>query len=225
MIRTLYHGSQLIVQKPQYGKGKTYNDYGRGFYCTEDLDLAKEWAVKRDQDGFVNTYTIDESNLNILNLESPEFSCLNWIELLLSNRVFEPNTPLAIEAIEYLHKYFHTDVDDADIIIGYRADDSYFSYAQDFIEGGISCGQLAEAMRLGNLGLQYVLKSEKAFGRLSFVGSEEIPSKIWYPKRETRDHSARRDYYRMDNKKYIRGDLYMIQILDEEVKPGDLRIR
>ncbi len=225
MNRVLYHGSKDIVSKPQYGKGSVHNDYGRGFYCTEDPDLAREWAVKRDRDGFVNKYSIDESGLKILNLESSEFSCLNWIELLLSNRVFEPSTPLAIEAIDYLHRYFHIDISDADIIIGYRADDSYFSFAQDFIEGGLSCGQLSEAMRLGNLGLQYVLKSRRAFDRLTFVESEEVSSDIWYPKRETRDHNARREYYRMDVRKYIRGDLYMIQIIDEEVKPGDIRIR
>ena len=32
---TIYHGSPEIIEKPQFGKGKTYNDYGRGFYCTE----------------------------------------------------------------------------------------------------------------------------------------------------------------------------------------------
>ena len=40
----LYHGSDSIVKSPEYGKGKFYNDYGRGFYCTENKELAKEWA-------------------------------------------------------------------------------------------------------------------------------------------------------------------------------------
>ncbi len=225
MKRVLFHGSDNIVKTPQFGKGKVNNDYGLGFYCTEDPDLAKEWAVKRERDGFVNKYTLDEKGLRILNLEAPEFTSLNWIELLLSNRVFEPSTPLALEAVAYLHKYFHTDIDDADVIIGYRADDSYFSYAQDFIEGTISCGQLYEALRLGKLGLQYVLKSKRAFDRIKFEGSEQVSSNVWYPKREARDRNARREYYNMDVMKFIRNDLYMVQILDEEVKPGDLRIR
>ena len=48
-----------------------------------------------------------------------------------------------------------------DVIIGYRADDSYFSFAKDFINNTISVEQLAEAMRLGELGIQIVLKSER----------------------------------------------------------------
>ena len=225
MSRFLFHGSQQVIEKPQFGKGKPYNDYGLGFYCTEDADLAREWAVKKDLDGFVNKYVIDEQELNILNLCEPDFTCLNWIELLLSYRMFEPGTPLAKEAVSYLHKYFHTDISKADIIIGYRADDSYFSYAQDFIEGSISCGQLSEALKLGRLGLQYVLKSRKAFERITFADSEPVSAKIWYPRREYRDKKARRDYYNMDTMKYIKGDLYMVHILEEEVKPDDMRIR
>ena len=41
---TIYHGSQQIVEVPQFGVGKPYNDYGQGFYCTESPELAKEWA-------------------------------------------------------------------------------------------------------------------------------------------------------------------------------------
>ena len=44
MERTLYHGSQIILEKPEYGKGARNNDYGRGFYCTEEIELAREWA-------------------------------------------------------------------------------------------------------------------------------------------------------------------------------------
>lgn len=40
----LYHGSPDVIKKPVFGKGKVYNDYGFGFYCTEHLELAKEWG-------------------------------------------------------------------------------------------------------------------------------------------------------------------------------------
>ena len=52
----IYHGSSEIVKQPVYGKGKPYNDYGIGFYCTEHLELAKEWACTKNIDGFVNEY-------------------------------------------------------------------------------------------------------------------------------------------------------------------------
>ena len=70
----IYHGSPEIIEKPQFGKGKTYNDYGRGFYCTEHIELAKEWACTEDVDGFVNKYEIDLSKLKVLNLSSDEYT-------------------------------------------------------------------------------------------------------------------------------------------------------
>ena len=41
---------------------------------------------------------------------------------------------------------FKVDYKDYDIIIGYRADDSYFSYAGDFVNGTLSFSDLSEAM-------------------------------------------------------------------------------
>ena len=38
----IFHGSKKIIEKPQFGVGKIHNDYGRGFYCTESLEIAKE---------------------------------------------------------------------------------------------------------------------------------------------------------------------------------------
>ena len=48
----IYHGSQLKIEVPQFGVGKTGNDFGLGFYCTESEDLAKEWSVRPGHDGF-----------------------------------------------------------------------------------------------------------------------------------------------------------------------------
>ncbi len=225
MKRTIYHGSEFIIQKPEFGKEKLHNDYGRGFYCTEDVDLAREWAASENRDGIVNRYCIEEDGLKIINLEGQGFTSLHWIELLLSNRDFSLTTPLAIQTARYLHENFHVDIADADVVIGYRADDSYFSFAKDFVSGTISCGQLSDALRLGDLGLQYFIRSKKAFERVEFVDSEQVDSKIWYPKKEVRDSKARQDYFNMDVKKYIHGDLYAVHILQQEVKPGDLRIR
>lgn len=47
MIKKIYHGSNKIIQKPVFGFGKSANDYGLGFYCTEQLDMAKEWGVSK----------------------------------------------------------------------------------------------------------------------------------------------------------------------------------
>lgn len=48
----VYHGSNEQRPNPIYGFGKVKNDYGRGFYCTENIELAKEWACANGNDGY-----------------------------------------------------------------------------------------------------------------------------------------------------------------------------
>lgn len=225
MIKRLYHGSEKEIKAPIFGFGKKYNDYGLGFYCTEELDLAKEWAVDVNRDGYANTYEIEMDDLSILDLNDEKYCILHWLAVLLENREFDVPSALAQEAKEYLLTNFLPDYKSYDVIIGYRADDSYFSFAQDFINGTISYRQLSNAMRLGNLGCQFVLKSEKAFSRIKFIQSEKADNKEWYNKKNQRDKKARRDYFDTERNKRQRGDLYITQILDEEMKADDPRLR
>ena len=91
MNLTLYHGSDHIIETPVYGHGRLHNDYGRGFYCTECDELAKEWAVGEHRDGFVNCYSLDTAELNILNLNDNLFTPMRWLNILLQNRIFDLN--------------------------------------------------------------------------------------------------------------------------------------
>lgn len=224
MLRKLYHGSEKIIEKPLWGVGKTYNDYGLGFYCTENLDMAKEWGVGKDKDGYANCYELDCTDLAILNLNDDKYIILHWLAILLKNREFDVPSGLALEAKEYIFENFMIKYEDYDAIIGYRADDSYFSFAQDFINGTISYRQLSNAMRLGNLGLQFVLKSKKAFERINFVGYELAKSEEWYAKKIMRDKNARREYFDTERNKRQRGDIYIPQIIDERMTADDLRL-
>ena len=225
MIRTIYHGSGSIIEKPVFGFGKPYNDYGLGFYCTESLDMAKEWASAKDRDGYANQYTVDCNGLSILNLNDPRFCILHWLAVLLENRQFTVSAPLALQAREYILSAFHVDYHAADCMIGYRADDSYFAFAQDFISGTISYRQLNHAMRLGKLGQQFVLKSRKAFDRIAFVRYHNVLSAEWYEKRMLRDRDARNEYLNAERYRVEPGDLFVTQILAEEMKPDDPRLR
>lgn len=225
MHRKIYHGSEKIIEHPKYGSGKKYNDYGLGFYCTDSLDMAKEWGVSRDKNGYANQYEIDCSNLLILDLNDEQYTILHWLTILLENREFDIPSGLALEAKKYLKNTFSIPYSDYDAIIGYRADDSYFSFAQDFINGTISYRQLNEAMHLGKLGQQFVLKSKKAFNQIHFLGYEVAASDEWFAKKELRDKTARREYFSMERNKWQRGDLYVAQMIDEEMKPNDLRLR
>ena len=64
----VYHGSDHIVKAPLFYGGKRNNDYGHGFYTTESLELAKEWACAKNTDGFANRYELDMEELAIINL-------------------------------------------------------------------------------------------------------------------------------------------------------------
>ena len=168
----LYHGSSKIIECPEYGKGNRHNDYGLGFYCTLDIELAKEWACSTMTGGFANTYTIDVTKLSLLNLGDPEYGLLDWLAVLVNNRVFSVDAPIVAEGMVYLSEHFLPDVHRFDAVRGYRADDSYFTFAVDFLSNTISLRQLSRAMRLGSLGEQFVLKSRKAFDALTFIRSE-----------------------------------------------------
>lgn len=224
-MRTLYHGSIDKIVKPKFGFGKRNNDYGIGFYCTEVEDLAKEWAVGKDHDGFANRYEIDEEGLDILNLNDEKYCVLHWLAVLMENRQFETEYGIAQEAKDYLIKNFAVPYKEVDVVIGYRADDSYFSFAQDFISGTISYRQLSAAMRLGKLGNQYVLKSEKAFSAIRYVDSFPATRSEWLSRKESRDMAARTEYLKQLRKQRLPGELRIFNIIDEGITSGDKRLR
>ena len=193
----LYHGSEKIIENPIFGAGKKNNDFGLGFYCTESNDLAKEWAVSSLNDGYSNKYTLDTEYLKILNLNSSDYTILNWIAILVEHRLFSIKTPVARRAKQYLIDYFSINVNAHDLIIGYRADDSYFDYAESFLNNTISVEQLAQAMRLGKLGEQIAIKSQFAFSNLKFEGYEVADKNQYYDLRKVRNDEANQYYLKM----------------------------
>jgi hypothetical protein len=225
IVVKLYHGSKEIVKKPTYGLGKTNNDYGRGFYCTESLELASEWAVSLTNDGYANVYELDDKNLKILDLNNTNYCILHWLALLLKNRSFETITPQSKEAKEYILNNFLVDVEKYDVVIGYRADDSYFTFANDFVNGLINYNQLKKAMMLGELGIQIVLISKKAFNSIKYIQSiEALRDKYLFSKIE-RDKKARHDYLHSERMKRNKGEINIFDIIDEEMKENDPRLR
>ena len=191
---TIYHGSKQIVENPKFGEGRAHNDFGMGFYCTESNALAKEWAVSSLQDGFSNQYTLDTEHLNILHLNSPDYTILNWIAVLAEHRVFSINNPVAGRAKKYLTENFSINVNAYDLITGYRADDSYFDFAEAFLNNGITVEQLAKAMQLGKLGEQIVIKSKFAFSKIKYEGFEVAERDAYYVLRKARDDDANQMY-------------------------------
>ena len=220
----LYHGSPEIREHPEFGKGKPYNDYGQGFYCTEHIELAKEWACSEGIDGYANRYEIDTDELKILNLSSPEYTILNWLALLMLHRKGRLSTALSVRGREYLIENFLPEFENYDAIVGYRADDSYFSFARSFVSNEISLKQLGYAMRLGKLGEQFVLKSKKAFDAIKFLDYTVADNSVYYFKRKARDDEARATYNKEIENEDLDG-IFMRDIIREAMKSDDSRLR
>lgn len=221
----IYHGSDKIIEIPAYGKGNSHNDYGRGFYCTESEELAKEWACSNNNDGFANKYEFDMDGLNVLYLNSEKYILLNWLAVLTKNRTYWENSTVSEMAKKYLADNFMIDTSGFDVIIGYRADDSYFSFVQDFVAGAISYRQLGEAMHLGKLGEQIVLMSENAFNRIQYISSDSADATVYYKRKKERDRMARREYRQAKSEQLSPDELFMVDIMRERMKQDDERLR
>ena len=222
----LLHGTDHIIEKPDINIGNEHNDYGKGFYCTKAEEMAKEWACKQNTDGFVNRYELNTDGLKILDLTDGQHTVLNWIAILLKYRTFKLSSEIAIDARDYIIEHYSVNISDYDVVIGYRADDSYFQYAESFVSNGLPLRSLNKALRLGKLGEQTVLVSQKAFDRIRFIDAAPVSKDEYYPKFIDRDSSARKAFKQEIKKsKVYRDDIFVLDILREEMQNNDPRIQ
>ncbi len=173
----LYHGSEKVIEKPDISKGKDNTDYGRAFYCTRDINAAKEWANRNVTNGYANKYLFDGRDLKVLDLRNMDV--LHWIAILMRHRTLEPLFEEDYkEELKFLFENYYIDVSKYDIVIGYRADDSFFVFPRLFVESRIRVAKIKDIYALGFLGEQVALISEKAISRLSYI--ESIPAEANY---------------------------------------------
>lgn len=215
----IYHGSKIEISKPLKSKGKQYNDYGQGFYCTEFKDVAGEWACRFKEDGIVNEYEIETNELDLLVVDESHH-ILNWLAILAQNREFTNRT--VINNAEYIIDKYTIDYKKFDIIIGYRADDQYYMFVREFLSGLIGLNTLKEAMYLGEYGLQVFVQSERAFSKLKFIESYEVDQEEYFLLNENKGKEANEKYDNLKEKNEIE-DVYIRDIkggeLDESVIP------
>ena len=189
----LFHGTADKVVVPTYGLGNDKHDYGRGFYLTENIELAKEWAVCRpdETNGYVHKFEIDIDGLRILDFQ--KIDILSWLAELMKHRDAADTKRYRVLAKQFIEKY-GIDTEGYDIIKGWRANASYFYIAKEFVRDNIDLDILSELLSLGGLGIQYCLKSEEAFLRLKELSDELITVDYgeFNEKYNQRDVSARR---------------------------------
>lgn len=164
----LYHGTPNETVTPQYGRGDEKHDYGKGFYLTEDIELAKEWAVCRPNEtcGWVHKYELNTDGLKILDFQ--KISVLSWLAELMKHRDASDTRRYRVLAKKFIDKY-GIDTTEYDVVKGWRANASYFYIAKEFVKDNIDINILEELLQLGGLGIQYCIKSEKAYTQLHEV--------------------------------------------------------
>ena len=222
---TIYHGSHSIIKKPVFGEGNPRNDYGLGFYCTHEISLAKEWACTEENSGYANQYELDLTGLSVMHLSGADYNILNWLAVLVANRTFRISNDIAAEGRAFLLERFLPEIKTFDIIIGYRANDSYFSFANAFLNNTLSLTQLEKAMYLGKLGEQTVLKSKESFGQIRYIRSEAAGRDVFYPMKTARDREARLAYRRERGQRRTADSVYLMDILRGGWNSDDARIR
>lgn len=189
----LFHGTPDKIVVPTFGLGDDKHDYGRGFYLTEDPELAKEWAVCRpnDESGWLHKFELDTDDLKILDFQEKNVLC--WLAELMKHRDAADSKRYRMLAQRFIEKY-GVDTSEYDVIKGWRANASYFYIAKDFVRDNIDVDILEELLSLGGLGIQYCIKSELAYSKLheiesslSAVGYDEFNQKY-----NARDIDARK---------------------------------
>lgn len=189
---TLFHGTPDEIVIPTYGMGNDKHDYGKGFYLTENPELAKEWAVciPNDNNGWVHTYKLDTTGLRILDFQ--EKDVLSWLAELMKHRDAADSKRYRMLSKKFIEKY-GIDTSEYDVIKGWRANASYFYIAKEFVRDNIDIAILEELLALGGLGIQYCIKSELAYSKLHEEKSEmfSVNYDEFNPKYNLRDVTAR----------------------------------
>lgn len=169
----LYHGSPNKIVTPTFNLGEERHDYGKGFYLTDDLNLAKEWAVCRpeNESGYVHSFELDTDGLFIFDFEKEDILC--WLSELMKHRDAADSKRYRVLSAKFIEK-FGKDTSNADVIKGWRANASYFYIAKAFVRDEIDIDILEDLMLLGELGIQWCIKSKKAYQQIKKTG-EIIP--------------------------------------------------
>lgn len=155
MEKTLFHGSNTVIQKPDLSRSREDIDFGAGFYLTPDYNMAAKWACKKNN-SICNRYNLSMKGLSVYTFELDR----EWLDFVIANRNEE------VEKDNKFSKY--------DVIIGAIADDRLYNTIEMYENGFIPASKAIEIMNCMVYGTQIVLKTDKAIDNLELLDYENI---------------------------------------------------
>lgn len=155
----VYHGSTVIVDKPDISFSKDYLDFGKGFYVTSYKEQAENWAIRKamrkNSKGIVNIYELDDdlSSLNILKFSDDN----TWLEFVCNCR----------NGSDEYKAY--------DIIIGDVADDKVFRVVEMYFKGIWDKKRTLEELKYYKRNNQICIVNQDALNKkLRYIESYEV---------------------------------------------------
>ena len=157
----LYHGTNVIIEKPHPVEQNRYLDFGFGFYTTSNLEQAKNFALKvvkrKGGKPIVNVYEFDEERageaVGYKRFVSPDDE---WLDFVSDNR----------NGVYKGANY--------GIIIGPVANDDVYTTLQLYLGGFLTREQALQTLKIKKLYDQCVFSTQEAMDLLHFKSYEEV---------------------------------------------------
>lgn len=158
----LYHGSTMVVRKPNVKRGRKRTDFGRGFYLTTNFEQARGWALLKQQreistKAVVSVFEFDEailnsSSYNVLTYNGPTEE---WLNFVVKNR----KTGTA-------HNY--------DYVMGPVANDQLYATIAMYERGSLTVEAAIVQLKSHVLFNQLSCHNTKAITNLKFIEAVEV---------------------------------------------------
>ncbi|MDR0491910.1 MAG: DUF3990 domain-containing protein [Oscillospiraceae bacterium] len=152
----VYHGSNMVVEKPQLVPQTRFLDFGEGFYTTENKIQAISFADKvyrRRKEGapIVSVYEIDEkaafSTCSLLRFDAPDEAWLDFV---------------------YEHRTGLYNGNAYELIYGAVANDDVYETFNLYATGALDKEDTLKRLKIKMLYSQLVFTSDKALSFLQF---------------------------------------------------------
>jgi len=130
-MKRFHHGTNMVINSIDLGKGRSRTDFGKGFYLGNNLGEARKWAISQSMATETPTvmryvlsdavFNFDDSSLSRLWFSSPTVQWLNFVRD--NRRMITSNA----QNIEPRHDY--------DVVYGPIANDKVVDVVDEYIDG------------------------------------------------------------------------------------------